>query len=332
MMRTHGFLWFLLVGCAPTVADESPPDGFDNSVSALQCPDPGTLPFPTRSSSFSEDASIELLEEDNRAGYAAFDLLGSQSGEARLEGWMGRHVEWDTWAFEDEHVSVWGWTTDEGWTSLGREETDRDGEFGFDADSGALPDEVAYAVLEGSGHCAALGVFEWPAGTKVVIADIDGTLTLSDNELFAWFADEEHVPVAREDADRLLQTWADKGYGVVYLTGRPHPLRGWTRGWFEDGEMPWGPLKTAPELLSSFAAVQYKGGFLTSIQEELGWEIVAAYGNSTGDIQGYEAGGVPKEITFTVGEGAGTLDTVSLGVEGFGDHIDSFVVSYPDAP
>ena len=307
-------------------------DGFDNSVSSLTCPEPGTLPFPTRSDTFGEDSSAELLEEDNRPGYAGFDLLGPVSGTVRLEGWMGRHVEWDAFGFQDEHVSVWGWTEGGGWVSAGREETDNDGDFRIDADASDLPRDVAYAVLEGNGHCGVHGIFDWPEGTPVVVADIDGTLTLGDAELFSWFDDPEYVPEAREDAARLLQTWESKGYRVVYLTGRPHPLRGWTRDWFDDQEMPWGPLQTAPELLSAFASVQYKGGFLTSIQEDLGWEIVAAYGNSTGDMQGYEAGGVPKEITFTVGPEAGALDTVSVGAGGFGDHIADFVESYPDAP
>jgi hypothetical protein len=323
-----------LAGCAPAEEEEID-DGIDHSVTALACPEPGELPFPTESTDWGEDGSEDLLD-GTRPGYGGFDLLGPISGSVSLEGTMGRADEFDAEPFEDEWVSLWGWTSSDGWVQHGREETESGsdgGEFSIDADAGALPsgDATVYSILEGNGHCAAHGVFRWQAGTQVIIADIDGTLTRSDGELFAWFDDADYVPREWPDAPRLMQTWDTKGYRVVYLTGRPHSMRGMTRPWLDALEFPYGPLSTATELLGSAAAVRYKAAFLNHIQDDLGWEIVAAYGNSSSDIAGYEEGGVPKDVTFTIGPEAGSSGTVSVGSQGWTRHIADYVDPYPDA-
>ena len=324
-----------LLSCGPPAQEEPIDDGIDNSVSSLRCPEPGELPFPTHATDWGEEGSAEVLE-DRMPGYGGQDLLGPLEGSVAFEGYMGGYVEFDVEPIEDEWVSLWGWTSQAGWVQHGREETESGsdgGEYTIEVAAEELPtsDAVLYAILEGNGGCAAHGLFPHPPGTQVVIADIDGTLTRSDGELFAWFDDPEYVPEAWPDAPRLAQTWADKGYRVVYLTGRPHPLRGMTRDWLDTLDFPRGPLSTARELLSSFAAVQYKGDFLLHLRDALGWEIVAAYGNSSSDIAGYERGEIPKEVTFTIGPEAGSSDTVSVGNEGWSEHIADFVEPYPDA-
>ncbi len=325
-----------LAGCPSADVEEEVGDPrFDNSVTTLACPDPGALPFPRSTEEFAHEDS-ETLSDDRRPGFAGDDLIGPPADEVRVRGWMGHHLEWDAWGYEDEDVGVWGWTSDAGWVEHGRVATRADdsaGDYRLNVDGDALPsgDGEFFGVLEGSGACSRHGIFPWPAGTQVVIADLDGTLTVGDAELFAWFDDAEYVPRIWEDADTLLQTWEAKGYRVVYLTGRPHPLRGWTRAWMDDLELPYGPLKTAPELLGSFEAVQYKSGFILELQDELGWEIVAAYGNSAGDLEGYEQGGIPKEITFSIGPDSGADGTVGVGDAGWTQHIADFVEPHPDA-
>jgi hypothetical protein len=334
-MRTSAciLLALPLLGCPSAEEEELVDPRFDNSVSAISCPDPDGLPFPTETGEFVDDASAGLGDE-RRPGYAGFDILGPVPDEVRVRGWMGHHVEWDSWGYEEEDVGIWGWTAARGWVEHGREATrtaDSAGDYRLNVDGAALPADIFYGVLEGSGACSTHGIYAWPAGTQVVIADLDGTMTVGDAELFSWFDDEEYVPRMWTDADTLLQTWASKGFKVVYLTGRPHPLRGWTRSWMDDMEFPNGPLKTAPELLASFEAVQYKSGFVTEIQDELGWEVVAAYGNSSGDIDGYEEGGVPKEITFSIGPNSGIDGTVGVGDAGWTQHIADFVEPHRDA-
>ncbi len=324
-----------LVGCPAAVEEEVVDPRFDNSVSSLVCPDPGTLPFPIEASEFTHDESADLATDDRRPGYAGDDLLGPIEGDVRVRGWMGLHHEWDAFGYEDEDVGLWGWTADAGWVEHDRTSTREDddaGDYRVTVDGDELPAEGEFfGVLEGAGACSRHGIFPWGPGTQVVVADLDGTLTVADAELFAWFDDEDHVPAIWPDADTLLQTWESKGFGVVYLTGRPDPLRGWTRAWMDDLDLPRGPLETAPRLLGGFEAVQYKSAFITRLRDELGWEIVAAYGNSSGDLEGYEVGGIPKEITFSIGPDSGLDGTVGVGSSGWTQHIADFVTPHPDA-
>jgi len=318
----------------PSNDDDSAPSGIDNTVTSLSCPEPAALPFPTETSEW-----VAPSTEDQFAGtvpgYGGLDLLGPQSGSVGLQGIMGRNDRFVTDPIVGEWVSIWRWNLSAGWAELGRTQTDfaEAGTYGVDVDSAALPggDARVYAVLEGAGHCADHGVFRWPAGTPVIVTDIDGTLTLSDDELTNQLADPSYVPLEYTDAKEMTQAWTDKGYRVVYLTARPHPLRSLTRPWLDALEFPFGPVSTAPELVFGGTAADYKAAFVDRLQDDLGWDVVAAYGNAGSDIDGYEAAGVAKDRTFIIGPNAGDDGTVAVTGDGWTDHIADFIASFPDA-
>ena len=163
----------------------------------------------------------------------------------------------------------------------------------------------AFTVVEGDATCAIHGVFQWPAGTEVVITDIDGTMTFSDDELFKQIDDGAYVPLQNASADALMNAWSKKGYEIVYLTARPHLFRAETRRWLSDLGFPTGPVITANSLVFGDSAREYKGAWVKRLTNDLGWDIVAAYGNAESDIQAYEDAAIPKGITFIVGEFAG---------------------------
>jgi phosphatidate phosphatase PAH1 len=60
-----------------------------------------------------------------------------------------------------------------------------------------------------------------------------------------------------------------------------------------------------------------------------GWVPVAAYGNATTDITAYENAGIPKDVTFIIGEYAGTSGTVAIPNDDYTDHIATFVEAQP---
>ena len=66
--------------------------------------------------------------------------------------------------------------------------------------------------------------------------------------------------------------------------------------------------------------------------DDFGWTPVAAYGNADTDIGAYDEAGIPKDITFIVGELAGTEGTMPVENLDYADHIAAFVDPYPDAP
>jgi len=318
------------LGC-PSADDDDSAQPYAGPT-ALDCPTPGDLPFTTQTEDWTAPGT-QAVFTGTVPGYGGLDLLGPLGGAATADGVMARNDRVIATPIVGEWVSAWAFEDGVGWSELGRGQTDFDeGAYSLPLDVGALPsgDGRFYGVLEGAGECADHGVFPWPAGTQVVVSDIDGTLTLSDAELSAELNDPDHVQQARPGAVELTTTWRGKGYGVVYLTARTHNLRSITRPWLDDQGFAYGPVSTAPELVIGGSATDYKAGFLARLEEELQWEIVAVYGNAGSDIDAYAERGIPLDRTFIIGENAGEGGTTPIE-GGWEDHIAEFVLPFPDA-
>jgi phosphatidate phosphatase LPIN len=95
-------------------------------------------------------------------------------------------------------------------------------------------------------------VFLWQEDAKVVISDIDGTITRSDvlgHLLPMWGRDWSHVGVAQ-----LLSDIKRQGYEVVYLTARAIGQARITRDYITrlrqgNASLPPGPIITTPDSL-----------------------------------------------------------------------------------
>lgn len=322
--------------------------GVGGGEDGLGCPYPAKLPFKLESSKFRSEESSELAELPRNKDEAS-DVLANTAGEyfattmALDEGPRSSGVELAgrkarapmneglvPTPILAESVSLWA-ESEDGFMSYGRQATNEEGRYQFNlADFGLIgPHQRIYSVLEGDGSCSAHHLFTLPAGAKIVITDIDGTLTLSDSELFSQISDGNYKPKQNTGADRLMKAWAEKGYQPVYLTARPHLFRSETRAWLEEQGFPAGPIITANQLVFGNSARTYKGTWVKRIQEELGWVIAAAYGNADSDINAYEDGGILKELTFIIGEHAGTSGTMPIAGADFSGHIQEFVAGQP---
>jgi phosphatidate phosphatase PAH1 len=124
-----------------------------------------------------------------------------------------------------------------------------------------------------------------------------------------------------------MQTWDGKGYTIVYLTARLHTFRPETRTWLEDEGYPTGPMITAADLGDAAA---YKTAWLQRMIDDFGWDVVAAYGNATTDIDAYAAAGIPTDITFIIGPNAGMGGTQPIANDDYTQHIADFVDQQPD--
>ena len=182
-------------------------------------------------------------------------------------------------------------------------------------------------MLVGGDHSqAAFGLYVTKPATRVVIFDMDGTLTTGDGEigrqLFKRLSRESYRPKMYKGAPAVARSWAAKGYLVVYVSGRPDNLRRMSRKWLVEQGFPPGPIHLTDKLRqsrpSSGGLGEYKSDFLKRLESE-GLVVYAAYGNAETDIEAYEAAGVPKSHTFIIGPNAGKGGTV--GITSYGDHL-----------
>jgi phosphoglycolate phosphatase-like HAD superfamily hydrolase len=178
-----------------------------------------------------------------------------------------------------------------------------------------------WVVGDGSIGKATLHVL--PKGTELVVFDIDGTLTVDDAEVtrdvldehFRHIADGKYAAAAYDHGAELAQTWADRGYVVVYVTGRPYWLVDHSRAWLAGGKYPPGIVRTTlrhREVVPNEDGVgAFKRAFLQSLVDA-GYRIAAAHGNAKTDVWAYAKVGIPTDRTFIIGPHAGEGGTVAV--------------------
>lgn len=189
-------------------------------------------------------------------------------------------------------------------------------------------------VLAGDGTAADSTLMILPAGSKFVVFDIDGTLTTSDSELirdlFHDLYDGLYIPRMRDDAQKLVQAYANKNYHILYLTGRPYWLQRKTRQWLNDMDFPPGTVRLTDSNRDSIAADNHVGRFKAEYLKKLsarGYHIEFAYGNASTDIFAYQQAGIDSEKIFIVGEHAGKNGTTAI--PSYTDHLHLINESLP---
>ncbi len=340
-MARHALL-ALLVGLGGCGDAALPP--LTNAV-ALACPRPGALPFRLESTGFARRDNAALAQSRTRDKDEAADTLGNPHGATAdsyladaaaapggYRGLKARTAETNglfSTPLPGERVSLWTYDDQAAaWAMIDRGETGEDGMYDF-PDEGDPPanGQPVYAMLEADGSCAVHYRQLLPPGTKVVVTDIDGTLTTADSELFEETADPTYLPRMKVSADALMRAWASKRYQIVYLTARPHVYRAETREWLRALGFPIGAVITANDLSDASA---YKTRWLQRLTTSFGWTPVAVYGNAETDISAYANAGIPKDRTFIIGELAGSDGTVPIFDDDYTAHIASFVDAQPD--
>jgi phosphatidate phosphatase PAH1 len=172
--------------------------------------------------------------------------------------------------------------------------------------------------------------------TQAVVFDIDGTLTIGDGELVTQITErlrtgESYTPKVHAGAVDVARKYAEKGYLVIYLTGRPDFLSRLTRHWLVTHGFPPGPIRYADRIRQARASLNGVCRFKTA--QLIGWrdqklDIVAAYGNASTDIAAYAALGLSVGHTYIVGPRAGQGDTTA--VRDYREHL-SVVDALPTA-
>ncbi|WP_281648459.1 haloacid dehalogenase [Parendozoicomonas sp. Alg238-R29] len=204
------------------------------------------------------------------------------------------------------HAYVYG-TGMSGWDYLGKFKTNDDGKISVLLGKKPAGEYIVRMVVEGDLSQADGFVSVVPKGQETVLFDIDGTLTLND---FEQVGDYIGTSTAQTwgYAKETVQAYIDKGYRVIYVTGRPYWNARDTREWFTKVvDLPQWHLRTNNDGGSplSYETETYKREYLTYLQQEKGLKIIRAYGNASTDITSYADSGIPKNETWIIGENAG---------------------------
>jgi hypothetical protein len=275
-----------------------------------------------------------------RVAHSAQDLLVRPGEAATITGKFayGR-VSKD---MEHETVVVF-LDTCQSYAPVGTVVTDDDGRSALAIPSASLPAPGVYTVtqvMRGDASMVSSRLTIAPQGSRFVVFDLDGTLTVGDGELAdqmkseyleELFADKKPAE-AYPDAAALTKAWAAKGYLIVYLTGRPYWLSGLTRRWLDAQGLAPGHLHTTDrtrDARPSEAGVgEYKRSYLQSLLD-VGYQIDYAYGNAESDVFAYGKAGIDPQRTYIIGEHGGEGGTQAL-TGGYGEHL-KWVSAQPEA-
>ncbi|KAF9104619.1 hypothetical protein BGX27_010014 [Mortierella sp. AM989] len=168
------------------------------------------------------------------------------------------------------------------------------------------------SAYQGTATCVAK-IFLWDHDSRVVISDIDGTITKSDalGHIFAMAGrDWTHLGVAK-----LFTDIRSNGYHILYLTSRAIGQADYTRKYLQKVEqnsyqLPDGPVIMSPDrLFSAFhreviirKPEVFKMACLRDIKKLFGDRdpFYAGFGNRITDALSYRAVNVPSSRIFTI--------------------------------
>ncbi len=132
-----------------------------------------------------------------------------------------------------------------------------------------------------------------PAGARVVVSDVDGTLTESENAaLLALLTGPP--PGANAGGAAMLQALVARGWEVFYLTARPEWLAASTHDWLTLRGFPRGIVHTTLGLTGATGAPaqSFKTAELAALRTRFGRAPDYGFGNTDSDVGAYVAGGV----------------------------------------
>lgn len=203
-------------------------------------------------------------------------------------------------AIEDEDVDLYA-CRDSAWAKLGTTRTDGEGHFAFAlAAANRLPIGIRdiYASVVGDRTGTAFLAYVAPDDSPLVVSDVDGTLTDSENAFIETVVNGEQ-PGQQAGAAAAFTAAAARGYQLVYVTARGNQYTGATRQWLAAQGFPRGPLRLA----ASF--VTLPGGDTTDFKTKTimdligqGLRVESGVGNRATDITAYANAGVAAAQTF----------------------------------
>ncbi len=316
---------------APEPSPEAEPDDPVPDPGLLQSCHDAPLPsgLPTRD--FNHTAS-ELLARVGDPGHTSQDVFTTDLRDAIIPGKFAYGIV--SKDLEDEQIEVWLDDCSGAYVKLGESTTDGDGRVSFRVPREALPPLGSYGVFlrvvgDGSSTRSVLQIL--PVGTRLIVFDIDETLTTDDLELFSDLFDDffepistgEYDPEERAGGREITHLRFDQGYVILYLTGRPYWLTDRSRQWIADHDLAPGNLHVTDSDLEVIPNEGGVGDYKTlhlELLQEMGFVLDGAYGNAPTDIYAYGNANIPLERTWILGSHGGEGGTQAIG-DDYLDHL-----------
>lgn len=312
------------VGLDPAEASADLDGKSDGAVS--QQPDVRCTTAPTTGSAtrwrHTSSAAIAIATPNHRG----FDLIASSADATQVIAGEVSYGLADK-ALEDEKVELFACRAG-AWKLVGSARTDDEGGFRV-ALTGAnrLPVGLRdmYVSVQGDRSGARFLALVATAGTKLVVSDVDGTLTSSENAFPEALVTDTSVAV-HPGAPAAFNQLALRGYQPIYVTARGDLFTGATRGWLTAVGMPRGPMRLAPHriTLPGSPTVAFKSGVLDEL-EAAGLDVAVGIGNRGSDIEAYTHAGVaPGSILIKLPEFRGEVAEAltaqrAVGFASYGD-------------
>ncbi|MBA3817450.1 MAG: hypothetical protein H0X17_01035 [Deltaproteobacteria bacterium] len=277
-------------GCAINAAFAA-----DEVVSAKSAPCQGTPDAVTATFHSRRNRVLAAMGSPRHRGV---DLIASEGDENQTLGGKLAYTAVDK-DLQGEDVEVFACRAG-AWRSVGLTRSNDDGRFTLELQgTHRLPVGLTelYAHVRGDGSGVRFVGFVAAAGEGVLVTDIDGTITSSENAIFK-------TVLLRRDIGHQRgapQAYAQSGRTVVYVTARGDQYTEVTRRWLRDHGFPPGPLRLAraPITIPGGSTVAFK----TEVLRNLGVPVVAGVGNRASDVVAYRnAGLAPHQIFINLPE------------------------------
>eukprot|EP01012_Entosiphon_sulcatum_P033153 TRINITY_DN4200_c0_g1_i1.p1 TRINITY_DN4200_c0_g1~~TRINITY_DN4200_c0_g1_i1.p1 ORF type:complete len:380 (+),score=56.07 TRINITY_DN4200_c0_g1_i1:24-1142(+) len=189
----------------------------------------------------------------------------------------------------------------------GTQVTDEFGVARWEVKATDLPDADAVtpaaAVLRADNSVGRFAIYRITRpGVQIVCFDIDGTLTVHDDEssrqLSALAAGEVYMPLPFSGAVPTARFWYDQGYQIVYLSARNRLERELSLSWLTLEGFPAGPV------IHSSALEKCERSSVWKCRQVRDWVtrckaiVAAAYCNTANDELALRAAGVPSSRCY----------------------------------
>ena len=302
-----------LCACPPNVPTPDPVDPPGPAATGTATDTATTDPAPTQPAGW-RHTRTSLTVKLGSARHSAVDVIANPGSSPGVRG----KFAYGKLSKDLEDEEVWLQIADEAgnFTSVGKGRTDGDGRVTILLPARFLERAGAHRfrfLVSGDLSTAEGYVWLLERGTKVVVFDIDGTLTTGDSELIddAFGGDID----VRNGAVDVVRHWADTGHTPVFLTGRPYMYNRSTRAWLHEHGFPAGPMITADSLGQAMPSAggvgTFKREWLRALIGDVGVSVQAAYGNASTDICGFAQAGISPSVTYII-------DNDQKACDGFG--------------
>jgi phosphatidate phosphatase PAH1 len=292
-----------IVACAvDPIGDD---DDGDDDTTVVTPPEQPSAPTVTRCTTVpdagaSEDwrhFSSNLIVETGDPHHRGLDLIATTEDAIQTLGGRLTYGPTDK-DLEDEDADIFACISG-AWQKLARVTTDGEGRFSLTlSGTQRLPEGMRdlYLSVVGDRTGVPFVALVGAAGSAIVVSDVDGTLTSSENAYPTSLVTGDDV-AAQPDAAARLNLAAQHGASIVYITTRGDRFTQDTRTWLAAKGFPFGAVRMPPAIITvpGEDTIEAKTAMLGDLA---GFELLAGVGNRHTDVEAYTNAGIPADHIF----------------------------------